>query len=71
MRLAAVLKVINDGGSVRKSEYCMARWRLTELKLQSDRVLKYRIALGGKSAQLRVGPGRTVVLDGSLHESAR
>lgn len=44
---------------------------LTELKLKSDRVLKYRVTLGGKSAELRVGPGRTVVLDGSLHEGAR
>ena len=41
--------------------------RLTELRLQSDRAVKYRILYGGKSSEMQLKPGKAVVLDGALH----
>ena len=41
--------------------------RLTELRLQSDRAVKYRILYGGKSSETQLKPGKAVVLDGALH----
>jgi alpha-L-fucosidase 2 len=45
--------------------------RLTELRLQSDRAKTYRVSYGERSAEVRVGPGAPVVVDGTLQRVAR
>jgi alpha-L-fucosidase 2 len=45
--------------------------RLTELRLQSDRAKTYRVSYGERSAEVRVGPGAPVVVDGTLQRADR
>jgi alpha-L-fucosidase 2 len=45
--------------------------RLTELRLQSARTKGYRISYGARSADVRVGPGQPVALDGLLQKPRR
>jgi alpha-L-fucosidase 2 len=41
--------------------------RLTELRLQSEHAIKYRISYGDHSAEVQVQPGKPAKLDGTLH----
>ncbi len=41
--------------------------RLTELSLQSDRAITYRVLYGDQSVEARIKPRKPVVLDGALH----
>jgi len=41
--------------------------RLTELSLQSDRAITYRVLYGDQSVEARIKPRKSVVLDGALH----
>jgi alpha-L-fucosidase 2 len=43
--------------------------RLTRLTLQSDRARTYRVSYGERSADVRVGPGAPVVVDGALQRA--
>jgi alpha-L-fucosidase 2 len=45
--------------------------RLTELRLQSERAKTYRVSYGERSAEVRVGPGAPVVVDGALQKADR
>jgi hypothetical protein len=48
----------------------MARWkqgRLTELRVQSDHAAQYQVLYAGNQTQLKLKPGRTALLDASLH----
>ena len=45
--------------------------RLTELTLQSDRAMKYRVSGRGISAEVQIEPGKRVVLDGALQRIAQ
>ena len=45
--------------------------RLTELRLQSDRAKKYRVSYGEQSADVQIGPGNPIVMDGALRKPAR
>lgn len=40
--------------------------RLIQIKVQSDRTLKYRVRYGGESAEIQLAPDKPVVLDGAL-----
>lgn len=41
--------------------------RLTELRLQSDHAMKYRVSYGDQSAEVQIQPGKSIVMDGALH----
>jgi hypothetical protein len=41
--------------------------RLTELSLQSNHAITYRVLYGDLSADARIKPGKPVVLDGTLN----
>jgi alpha-L-fucosidase 2 len=41
--------------------------RLTKLRLQSDRAIRYRVLYGDQSAEIQIKPGKPFVLDGALH----
>lgn len=45
--------------------------RLTEMKARADRAVKYRVVYGERSVQVRIRPGKTVVLDATLHRIGR
>ena len=45
--------------------------RLTKFTLRSDHRMKYRVRYGENSAEVRVEPGKSVVLDGALHRVAQ
>jgi len=59
-----------EGVRVRGGGKVDLRWkegRLTELRLQSDRAIRYRVLYGDQSAEVQIKPGRPAVLDGALH----
>lgn len=43
--------------------------RLTELRLQSDHAIKYRITYGEASVEARVEPGKPILLDSTLRRN--
>jgi alpha-L-fucosidase 2 len=45
--------------------------RLTELRLQSDHPVKYRVSYGDQSAEVQIQPGKPIVMDGTLHRIGR
>ncbi len=45
--------------------------RLTEFRLQTDRATKYRVSCGARSADVRVGPGKPIAMDGTLQKLGR
>jgi alpha-L-fucosidase 2 len=45
--------------------------RLTGVRLQSDRATKYRISYGERSADVQVGAGKPIVMDGALQRLPR
>ncbi|MGE5326916.1 MAG: glycosyl hydrolase family 95 catalytic domain-containing protein, partial [Deltaproteobacteria bacterium] len=45
--------------------------QLTELRLQSDRAVKYRVRYGERSAEAQLRPGKPIALDGALHPMGR
>ena len=45
--------------------------RLTELRLQSDHVIKYRVSYGDHSTEVQVLLGKPIVLDGTLHRMSQ
>ena len=53
-----------------KADIAWQDGRLTELTLQSDHPETYRLTYGDQSAEFRLKPGKTVVLDGRLREAA-
>ena len=55
---------VRGGGKV---DIAWKEGRLTELRLQSDHAIKYRVSYGGNSAQVQMQPGKPTVLDSSLH----
>jgi len=55
---------VRGGGKV---DVVWKEGRLTELRLQSDRAMKYRISYGDESTETRIEPGKPIVLDGALH----
>ena len=55
---------VRGGG---KLDIAWKEGRLTELKLQSDHVTKYRVLYGDQSAEIQIEPRKPVVLDGALH----
>lgn len=55
---------VRGGGKV---DVAWKEGRLTELRLQSDRAVKYRISYRDESAAARVEPGKPIILDGALH----
>ncbi len=44
---------------------------LSELRLQSNHAVSYRVLYGGLSADVRIKPGKPVVLNGALHRIRR
>ena len=42
--------------------------RLTEIRLQSDRVANYRVDYRGQSVEVQTQPGKSIVLDHALHK---
>jgi alpha-L-fucosidase 2 len=42
--------------------------RLTEIRLQSDRVVNYRLDYGDRSVEVQIQPGKSIVLDRALHK---
>ncbi len=59
---------VRGGGKV---DVVWKEGRLTELRLQSDRAVKYRIRYRGESAEAQVEPGKPTILDGALHTIGR
>ena len=57
---------VRDGGKV---DVVWKEGHLTELRLQSDHAMKYRISYGDRSTETRTEPGKPIVLDGALHPS--
>jgi alpha-L-fucosidase 2 len=55
---------VRGGGKV---DVVWKEGRLTELRLQSDRAVKYRLIYGDESAEAQVKPGKPIILDGALH----
>jgi alpha-L-fucosidase 2 len=55
---------VGDGGKV---GVVWKEGHLTELRLQSDHAMKYRISYGDGSTETRTEPGKPIVLDGALH----
>jgi alpha-L-fucosidase 2 len=55
---------VRGGGKV---DIAWKEGRLTELRLQSDRAMKYRVSYGEHSAEAQVSPGTPIVWDGNLH----
>jgi len=55
---------VRGGG---KMDVVWKEGHLTELRLQSDHAMKYRISYGGESTETRIEPGKPIVLDGALH----
>jgi alpha-L-fucosidase 2 len=55
---------VRGGGKV---DVVWKEGRLAELRLQSDRAVKYRISYGDESAEARIKPGKPIILDGALH----
>ena len=44
---------------------------LTMLKLDADHPVRYRVAYGNQSAEVKLQPGKPIVMDGTLHDSGR
>ena len=57
---------VRGGGKV---DIAWKEGRLTELKLQSDHSVKYRISYGGHSAEVQIQPGKPVLLDNTLRRT--
>ena len=55
---------VRGGG---KADIVWKQGRLTELRLQADHAMKYRVLYGDQSARIQIEPGKPVVLDGVLH----
>ena len=55
---------VRGGGKV---DITWKEGRLTELRLQSDHTMKYRVLYGDRSADVQIEPGKPVVWDGTLH----
>jgi alpha-L-fucosidase 2 len=55
---------VRGGGKV---DVVWKEGRLTELRLQSDRAVKYRIRYRDEPAEAQVEPGKPSILDGALH----
>jgi alpha-L-fucosidase 2 len=55
---------VRGGG---KMDVVWKEGHLTELRLQSDHAMKYRISYGDESTETRIEPGKPIVLDGALH----
>lgn len=55
---------VRGGGKV---DITWKEGRLTELRLQSDHTMKYRVLYGDRSADVQIEPGKPVVLDEALH----
>lgn len=55
---------VRGGG---KADVVWKEGRLTELRLQSDHAMKYRVLYGDQSAEVQIEPGKPVVLDEALH----
>ena len=55
---------VRGGGKV---DILWKEGRLAELRLQSDRAVKYRISYRDESAEAQIEPGKAVSLDGALH----
>jgi alpha-L-fucosidase 2 len=45
--------------------------RLTAVTLQADHAKSYRVRYDARSADVRVGPGTSIVMDGALQRLAR
>ena len=54
---------VRGGGKI---DLAWKEGRLTELKLQSDHAVKYRISYGGHSAEVQIQPGKPTLLDNTL-----
>jgi alpha-L-fucosidase 2 len=55
---------VRGGGKV---DITWREGRLTELRLQSDHPVKYRVSYGEHSAEAQIEPSKPVVLDSTLH----
>jgi alpha-L-fucosidase 2 len=55
---------VRGGGKV---DITWKEGRLTELRLQCNHAIKYRISYGGNSAEVQIQPGKPTVLGSSLH----
>ena len=55
---------VRGGG---KADIVWKAGRLTELRLQSDHVKKYRVSYGNLAAEIQIEAGTPIVLDGTLH----
>jgi alpha-L-fucosidase 2 len=54
---------VRGGGRV---DIAWKEGRLTELKLQTDHAVKYRISYGARSAEVQIQPGKPTLLDNTL-----
>jgi alpha-L-fucosidase 2 len=45
--------------------------RLTMLRMRADHAQRYRVVYGGRTAEVKLQPGRSVILDGMLHDAGR
>ena len=54
---------VRGGGKV---DIAWKEGRLTELKLQSNHAVKYRISYGAHSAEVQIQPGKPTLLDNTL-----
>jgi alpha-L-fucosidase 2 len=55
---------VRGGGKV---DIVWKEGRLTELRLQSDHAMKYRVSYGDESTEAQIEPGKPIVFDGALH----
>ena len=59
---------VRGGGKV---DVIWKEGRLSELKLQSDHAIKYRVSYGAQSTDVRIEAGKPLVLDGTLHRAGQ
>ena len=59
---------VRGGG---KADITWKDGQLTRLRLQSDRAASYRVSYGARSADIKVGPGSPIIMDGALQRLAR
>jgi hypothetical protein len=59
---------VRGGG---KLDIAWKEGRLTEMSLDADHAVKYRVVYGDRSADVQIRPGKALRLDATLHRMNR